>query len=403
MKNKTWIKKRHVFFTKVSELFLGPYTRRKYGIEVTKFEDSKNRQYLILFNHQTAFDQFFLGMAFKCPIYFLATEDIFSIGKFLSTLLTFSVAPIPIKKQTTDLNALKNLLQVAKEGGTIAIAPEGQRTYSGETTYINPAIVSMAKKLDLPIAIFKIEGGYGIQPRWSDVVRKGSMKAGVSRVIEPEEYRSLSREAFIKLIIDELYVNEACADGEYKHERLAEFLERTVYYCPDCGLSEFESDKDIISCKRCNKKIKYLPTKELKGVSFEFPYKFVLDWVKAQEKYLNSIDLTSMVNEPIYVDKAGFYKVIVYKRKELIWENALVELYGNRIEVTGDNHENFFFSFDAIRAVTVLGKNKVNIYSGKDVYQLKGDERFNALKYVNFYHRYKNISEGKANVEFLGL
>ena len=38
----------------------------------------------------------------------------------------------------------------AREGGTIAIAPEGNRTYSGRPCAMNPAIGSLAKKLGLP-------------------------------------------------------------------------------------------------------------------------------------------------------------------------------------------------------------------------------------------------------------
>ena len=53
-------------------------------------------------------------------------------------------------------------------------------------------------------------------------------------------------------------------------------------------------------------------------------------------------------------------------------------------------------------AVSVLGKNKLNIYHNNRVYQLKSDKRFNALKYVNIYYRWKNITRGDDS-QFLGL
>jgi hypothetical protein len=61
------------------------------------------------------------------------------------------------------------------------------------------------------------------------------------------------------------------------------------------------------------------------------------------------------------------------------------------------------FSFAQVGAVVVLGKNKLNIYDGDELLQLKGSKRFNALKYVNFYHRYKNLNGGDRNDKFLGL
>lgn len=402
MKKEKWVKTRHRVIVAIARVFLGTYTALKYHVKVKNFKEGKKRQFLVLFNHQTAYDQFFVGMAFKSAVYFLASEDLFSIG-FVSKLLRFAVAPIPIKKQTTDLVALKNLLKVASEGGTIAIAPEGQRTYSGETTYINPAIVTMARKLNLPIAIFKIEGGYGIQPRWSDVVRKGRMKAGVSRVIEPSEYENLSKEEFEKLINKELYVNEACVDGEYKHKKTAEYLERAIYVCPECGLSTFYSKNDIIECKKCGLKVRYLPTKELEGVDRPFHHRFVLDWYNAQNRFVNGLDLTTQLSKPLYEETADFKRVIVYKCKELLEKDAVIKLFGDRIEVTGENIGTKVFSFDDIRAVTVLGKNKANIYADKEIFQIEGDAHFNSLKYVNFFHRYKNIRMGKGDVEFLGL
>ncbi|MBQ8267441.1 MAG: hypothetical protein IJZ21_03560, partial [Clostridia bacterium] len=60
-------------------------------------------------------------------------------------------------------------------------------------------------------------------------------------------------------------------------------------------------------------------------------------------------------------------------------------------------------SFDEISAVSVLGRNKANIYFLDKVYQLKGDKRFNALKYVHIYYRHKNITKGNECEQFLGL
>ena len=254
-KTKKWIKYRHKVVRNILYLSLGPYAKFKYGLKADRFSGQGKRAYLVLYNHQTPFDQFFVGMSFKGAVYYLATEDIFSLG-FLSDLIRFLVAPIPIVKQTNDLNAVKTCLRVAREGGTIAIAPEGNRTYSGKTEYINPAIVKLARKIGLPIALYRIEGGYGAEPRWSDVVRKGSVHAFVSRVIEPEEYAQMDNDALLKAIEEGLYVNEGCQSGLFLSDRKAEYLERAIYVCPCCGLSIFKSEGDIITCQKCQRQIK---------------------------------------------------------------------------------------------------------------------------------------------------
>ncbi|MBE6963140.1 MAG: 1-acyl-sn-glycerol-3-phosphate acyltransferase [Ruminococcaceae bacterium] len=397
-KRKKWVRPRHRVFRSLLLLVIAPYVKLRFGVKVERFAQEGKRQYLVMMNHQTSADQFFISMAFRKHVYYIATEDIFSLG-WISKVIRYLVAPIPIKKQTTDLQAVKNCIQVVREGGTIALAPEGNRTYSGKTEYIKPSIVKLARALKLPVAIFRIEGGYGVQPRWCDGTRKGRMRAFVSRVIEPEVYGALSDEEFIALLREELYVNEAVADACYTHGKLAEYLERAVYVCPDCGLSVFESHGDIITCKTCGKQARYLPSKELEGIGAAFPFRFVNDWYEYQTDFVSKLDLTPFCETAMYCDTVRLSRVHLYQYKEVLKPETQVCLYGDRIVIGGE----LVLPFDDVSAVTVLGRNKLNIYHDGTVYQLKGDKRFNALKYVNIYYHYKNINEGREDGKFLGL
>lgn len=395
-KNDTWIKFRHRVVTWLLRPVFTLVVCLRYHVTVEKFKEQGDRPYLIIMNHQTAFDQFFVSMMFNRPIYYIASEDIFSLG-WLSDALRYLVAPIPIKKQTLDLQAVKNCIKVAREGGTIALAPEGNRTFHGRTLYMKPGIASMVKKLGLPLAIFRIEDGYGIHPRWSDVVRRGHMHCHISRVIEPEEYASMTGSELFEIIQKELWVDEGRVTGEFHHKKNAEFLERAMYVCPFCGLSTFESKDDIITCCKCGRQIRHNPDKTLDGIGFRFPHRFVADWYDAQADFINRTDLSALTEAPVYEETAQLRRVIPCKRKELLNKTAKIALYGNRITV-----DDRVFHFNDTAAVVVLGKNKLNIYAGKDLFQLKGSKRFNALKYVHFFHRYQNIKGGK-NDEFLGL
>ena len=400
-KQKKWMKFRHRVVRNLAFCVLYPYSRWKYGITVEKFRQQGDRPYLILFNHQTAFDQFFVGMAFKGPVYYVASEDLFSMG-WVSKLIRWVVAPIPIKKQTTDLNAVMNCIRVAREGGTIAIAPEGNRTFSGKTVYMSDAIAPLAKKLKLPIALYRLEGGYGVQPRWSDGTRKGKMRGYVSRVLEPEDYAKLSNQELFAVIRQELQVDEAVADACFESKTRAEYLERAIYVCPHCGLSEFESQGNEIHCKKCGMTVTYGADKRLSSDDPAFSFPFVKQWYAYQEDYVNQLDLTRHTDAPLYTETADLSEVIVYRHKIALQQGVAVQLYGDRISLLwAEGGE--VFPFDQVNAVTVLGKNKLNIYANKRVYQLKGDKRFNALKYVNLYHRYKNIRKGEEHGKFLGL
>lgn len=401
-KTKTWTHPRHGVVTAVLKFLLGPFCRWRYNISIEPFTAQGDRPYLILYNHQTPFDQFFVALAFRGTVYYMATEDIFSLG-WLSTALRWLVNPIPIRKQTTDVQAVMNCMRIAREGGTIAIAPEGNRTYSGRTEYMNPAIAGLAKKLKLPIALFRIEGGYGKEPRWSSVIRQGKMKAYVSEVIEPEDYASLTKEQLCQRIQEGLDVREDKVDGLYPHPRAAQFLERAIYVCPFCGLAEFHSEGDLISCKSCGRQVRYLPTRELEGVGFDFPFRFVYPWYTYQKDYVNSLDLTAMTDSPLFRDRARLSQVLLYKRKQLLRKDAAFCLYGDRVVIDEGTEQELVLPFEELTAASCLGRNKLNLYHGDTVYQVKGSKRFNSLKYVNLFFRYKNISKGDVNGKFLGL
>ena len=100
----------------------------------------------------------------------------------------------------------------------------------------------------------------------------------------------------------------------------------------------------------------------------------------------------------MYQDRACWSEVILYKNKKLLNKHAKIALYGDRMVI-----DQLIIPFEEAGTITVLGKNKLNIYIEDKVYQLKGDKSFNALKYVNMFYHYKNVSKGDTNEQFLGL
>ncbi len=394
-KSKKWIKPRHKFIQRLAKIFLYYSTKIKYGAKITKCRDKRQR--LILANHQTPFDQFFIAYGFNAPIYYLASEDIFSNG-FISKLLRYAVNPIPIKKQTSDVKAVMNCMRVAKEGGSIAIFPEGNRTYSGTTEYISIAIVKLVKAIKLPLTFFKIEGGYGVMPRWADKIRKGKITAGAVKTLEPEEYLKLSDDELYHLIKQELYVDERKMEDTYKSNRRAEYLERTLYVCPHCKIAKFYSDKNIVKCTSCNREIEYGQDKILKGCGFDFEFKYLKEWCDYQNDFISKLNLQDYIEKPLFSDEVTLFNVELYKKKTKAKAIAKLTCYGDRIEI-----DEKVFNFKDIIALSVLGKNKLNMYHVDKVYQIKGDKRFNALKYVNIYYASKNADKEGENGKFLGL
>ena len=395
-----WIKKRHAIIKKLVYPIFSRSAFKKYGFKVEPYTEGKDRQFLIVMNHQTPYDQFFAGLLFPQPLYYVASEDLFSNG-FVSRLLEWAVKPIPIKKSTQDLSAIRNMMSVAKQGGSICIFPEGNRTYSGTTVCIKPAIARIIEKIKIPVAIVRLEGGFGVEPRWSNIQRSGKVTAKIARIVEPEEYEKMSHQEFYDLLNNTLFVDDTTNGQLFKSHAKAEFIERFLYWCPTCGVTKFLSSKNQCKCTKCNKIFTYNEDLTLSG---DFEFKYLKDWNKAQTDFITSLDLKPLFNKLILQDKVNLYEVKVYKSKKLFLKNATLELYGSKI-IFKTKKQILELTFDQITSASCLGHNKLNIYIGTKLYQIKGNERFNSLVYMHFYYHYYNTittNNGGSN-EFLGL
>lgn len=407
-RKKKWVRFRHKVVKWLLRGIFGLACRIRYHVKLTPFREQKGKQFLILFNHQTPFDQFFVSVTFKKPVYFVGTEDIFSLG-WLSRALKYLVAPIPIKKQTADISAVMNCLRVAKEGGTIALAPEGNRTYTGRTEYMNPAIAGLVRKLALPVALYRIEGGYGIQPRWADTRRRGRMRAYVSEVITPEQIGALTDEELMAKIRAGLYVDDREERGTYRHKRKAEYLERALYVCPICGFTRFHSEGDYVHCHGCGMTVRYTERQRFadatdkNGVPISFPFNDVAAWYDYQCDFVSEADILGEGDRVFYEDTVALSEVIVCQHKRRIAQDVTVSLYGDKIVLSKAEKVLCTLPFSEVTAISALGRKKINIYHEKTVYQLAGNERFCGLKYVNFYYCYKNIQKEEKHGKFLGL
>ena len=396
-KKKKWMRPRHT----LTRIFLGPIIRLlckiKYHCTIKKYKTK--RQFLILSNHQTAFDQFFVGLSFKKHVYYITNDDLFSNG-FTSWLINYLVKPIPIKKGSTDVKAVMDCMRVAKEGASIVVFPEGNRTYSGKTEHIKDSIAQLAKALKLPICIYHIEGGFGVEPRWANKTRRGKMVSHVSEIIEYEDFKNMPNDELYKLICDKLYINECRNGKEYYSKKSAEYIERAFYYCPKCGFGDWHSQGDTFTCQKCGTSAKYLPSKEIVSLNGDFEFKYTDEWFDKQYEFMRSLDLTNYISTPLFSDTVNISEVIPCKKKIRLGEIKIIA-YGDRFELDyGDRIEEV--PYDTITASGVLGKNKFNYYLGTKVFQIKGDKRFCAIKYVNAYYHAFNVKKGDINAT-LGL
>ena len=381
-KQKKWTKFHHkvVWFT-LSPVFR-LYFKLRYRLTV-KREKPINEPCLILGNHYTTMDPFMLGLSFKKPVYFVASDDLFSIP-VLSPIIKWLVNPIPKTKSKSDLSTIKNTLKVLKEGYSVALFPEGNRSLSGGIWGIDEAIAKLIKLAKVPVLFYHIEGGYGTDPRWGKKLRKGKMTASVTGKMTAEEVKSLSPEEVYAKVCENIYSNDYLSGVKFKSKTRAEYLERALYYCPNCkSFCTLRSEKTNLTCDNCDFTAEYNEDLTFTAKTGDLPFTAVKDWFDFQQTVLKE-----RFDETVFTDVAKTRIIDGHKRKKLI--DCTLTANKNSVTVSSNLTTNTF-NYEDLYGVTVLGKRKINYYlPDGTALQIKGDDRFNAIKYLNLYEFYKS-------------
>jgi 1-acyl-sn-glycerol-3-phosphate acyltransferase len=255
--------------------------------------------------------------------------------------------------------------------------------------------------LKIPLALLRIEGGYGVEPRWGNKTRRGRIDAYVSRVVSVEEIRAMSDEELFSLIEKELYVNDCASGKRFRSKKRAECMERAFYVCPECGISSFRSRGADIVCQKCHKTITLGEDLSLTSDGAPLPFADTATWYDYQNEYLLSHDTSVLTETPLHEDVVDLLEIIPYKCKRLLAKKVKISLFGDRYEIETEEGVKVF-SFEDIKSVTCLGKKKVNFSVQETIYQIKGDLRFPLLEYMNIYFNYQSIKGGHHD-RFLGI
>ena len=122
------------------------------------------RGLIIAANHQTYLDPFWVGVAVRRPVRYLAWNAAFkrrALGKPIELLGAW-----PLDVEKSDPAAYRRSLQWLREGGAIMIFPEGGRAKSdGEMSKFKTGVARLALEANVPILPVTIRGGHAIWPK----------------------------------------------------------------------------------------------------------------------------------------------------------------------------------------------------------------------------------------------
>lgn len=388
MKKTKEVKFRHKFIIKTARLLLQPFLKVRYKYKSKYYKELKKKgPFLVIANHVVSSDVLLLGLSFPFNLYYFATENLFNLG-ILSKLLVYAANPIKKTKSKSDLGSIKKAIRISKQGGSIAVFPEGNLTYTGETNHFSKSLVKMIRLLKLPVILFKFEGLYLSNPRWSNENKKGRSEGYITKIIEYEQYKEMADEELYNIVYGGIYSNayNNATNSLFEGKKLAEGLQRLIFMDLKKNIPFVTYSKDDkLYSKVSDYELTYQSDGYVKDKNGKLETLINLDKQikKAYYHYYHNNDIhyenESLVNENIKRTKQKLGKFITILNKD-----SIILKSNKEIALT--------FNFADVNEIAIQGKNKLIIYYLDKTYLLVFDKHASMYAHLLTYQFYK---EGK--------
>lgn len=146
------------FFRNIVKSIVYAYIKIVYRVQVKDLEKvPKEGSYILCANHRNYLDPPLLVVTCKKELRIMAKEELYKVPLF--KLLTIIFDPIFVKRDSKDINALKTALKTLKDGGNIALFPEGTRNGIEKGEKVKDGAAFFALNSDAKVIPVGIKGG----------------------------------------------------------------------------------------------------------------------------------------------------------------------------------------------------------------------------------------------------
>lgn len=344
----------------------------------------------LLCNHNTDLDCAFLGLSAHRTLYFVATETIARMG-LAGKILMRCFNPILHNKGTVGAGTSRAILERLRAGKSVALFPEGNRSFNGQTCPIPPATGKLARLTGATLVTYLFTGGYFTTPRWGRGLRRGRLEGHVRGVYSPETLKNMKPEEIQTAIERDLWTDAYEEQREhpvrFRGRRPAEYLESTLFLCPSCGgIGGLRSKKDVLSCA-CGCRLRFTPygyLEEEGGASHT-----ITELDRAQQEKL--ADLAAATGEACVFSDPVLLRQVEADHSVSAERELRLSAFRDRFEA-GEQ----VFPMEEIEAVSVVQRNRLLFYpAGSRVhYECTGAPGFNALKYLYLFRLIRPSANG---------
>ena len=295
----------------------------------------KEQPFLFFANHVENLDP---GYEFLCVRRYIkyVISDHLVRKKFGQLFAGFFFTPIiNHREKSTDI-MYDDIIRNIRAGINVGVHIEGGKNTNGETAFISKRNAQLVKDCDCALITYRLTGGYIKTPRWAKYAGKGRTNGNIAHFYTREEIRNMSVDELYSHILEDLYVNAYDEQRKnplpYKRKCPAECAETMLYCCPVCKkFATLKTRDDKIFCS-CGFEAKIDEYGFWHGEGL--PFDDLVSWDKFQKQQLKSfVEAEKGSDELIFSDASQTVKFLESSRIEVVSENAMLSLYGNRIEL----------------------------------------------------------------------
>ncbi|TVR69150.1 MAG: 1-acyl-sn-glycerol-3-phosphate acyltransferase [Spirochaetaceae bacterium] len=243
--------------------------------------------FVVLSNHANFWDPFLVAFAFRHPVHLIAAD-----GNYRSRIMRFLMGlagTVPKAKSRNDMESIRAMQALVRNGNAVGFFPEGQRTWDGRSRALLPGTEKLVRILGVPVVAVRLKGAYLSKPRWAVSFRRGLLEIELTTLFSGAEVKTGGRRELALGIEKALFFD----DNRWQEEHRLLFVGRNraggagtvLFFCPSCGgWDTFESRGEIARCGACGTETYFLPSGTLQGG----PFRRLPEWNEFQLQTLRN-------------------------------------------------------------------------------------------------------------------
>lgn len=381
--------KRHKRFFYTFRPLVDLFCRLRFNSRAEKRTDIDG-PFLVISNHVTFYDMFFVVQHFKPHMYFVASEHSMRAG-VLSKLLRYFLDPIVRPKATIGASTVIKMKKRLKAGHNVCLFAEGEQNACGVNRKILKATAPVVKMMGVKLVTFRIHGAFFSSPRWSRTDRKGKIWCEIVNIYSPDELRAMSDDELDERINADIFVDAYADNAErhiaYKGKSLAEGIELELVKCPKCGrLNSVKSKGNKFFCE-CGLNGQYDEYGMLSGEGFDF--KTITEWDIWEKHEIENMNIPDG-DAPICRDPDQLLLEIRKDHTDEIVDSGELTLSSNALSVGNTKIE-----LGDISRYDLIGRGRLLLTTKKGKYYQIGNKKhaFSGFLYILLMNRLLQVKE----------